>query len=255
MNLDPRAKYLFLFAHYDDDVFISGTMRMLLRAGAQVHGAWVTGCDYFGQATKRQVELQRAADILGLDESARRRLGFPDMGLLNSLDKAADRVARLISDLSPATVFVTAYEGGHPDHDAVNFLAYEGCRRAGANPHLFEFPLYNGTGPWHHWKWRIGSFPPDGPEALHNCLDSDAVRCKYRMMRTYSSQWMYMLPARLASSRSKLLRLGEPFRPCPPDRDHSEPPHPGQLNYERWFCRWMKVTFRDFRDAVLRARS
>lgn len=255
MNLSPNAKYVFLFAHPDDDVLIAGAMRLLLDKGAEVHAAWVTSGDYFGKGKRREAELVKATTILGLPESHRHLLRVPDLELLSLLSVAANRVADLLAGINPDVIFVTAFEGGHPDHDAANFLAYEGCRRAGIRPSMFEFPLYNGTGPWNHWWWRINGFPPGGPDVLYIPLDENAIRCKYRMMRAYSSQWMYMIPARLACPRAGLSRFGEPYRSCPPDRDHAEPPHPGKLNYERWFCAWMKTRFSDFSRAVNLARS
>jgi hypothetical protein len=64
-----------------------------------------------------------------------------------------------------------------------------------------------------------------------------------------------MVPARLASTRSKMIYKGEPYRTCPADRDHSVPPHRGRLNYERWFNAFMKITFEDYARAVSDVRS
>jgi len=255
MNLLPDAKYVFLFAHPDDDVLIAGTMKSLLQKSAEVHAAWVTSGDYFGTGKRREAELLEAATILGLPDDRRHLLRVPDLHLLSLLGDAAERVAKVFSRINPDFIFVTAFEGGHPDHDAANFLVYEGCRRAGIRPSLFEFPLYNGTGSWKHWWWRINSFPPGGAEVMYSPLDENSIRCKYRMMRAYSSQWMYMIPARLACPWKRLLDFGEPFRACPPDRDHAARPHPGRLNYERWFCAWMRTRFDDFSRAVNAARS
>lgn len=254
MNLSPHARYLFLFAHPDDEVVISGTMKLLVQAGAEVHAAWTTSGDKFVRREIRESELQRSMDILGLDESRFSLLRYPDLGMVAMLEEAAESATSLLSDIKPDIIFSNAYEGGHPDHDAVNFLAYESSARLGVAPDLFEFPLYNGTGTFLHWKWRINHFPTGGPAVLHNPLSDDAMRCKYKMMQAYSTQRLYMVPARLVSPRARLAREGEPYRPCPTDRDHTAPPHPGQLNYERWFNSFMKISFSDYRAAVIRAR-
>lgn len=255
MQILTTDRFLFLFAHPDDDTFICGTMKMLLEAGAEVHAAWLTSGDYFGQGELREAELARAMEILGLDELCIHLLRLPDLGLIYNMDEGIALVADLLGTLKPDSVFVTAFEGGHPDHDAVNYLCYEGCTRAGVQPRLFEFPLYNGTGPVRHWRWRINDFGPGGPETLYSPLNEGAIDCKYRMMKTYSSQWMYMVPARLASSRSRLRTLGEPYRSCPADRDHAVPPHPGTLNYERWFNFFIKIRFADFAAEVEKSLS
>jgi len=254
MNLKTNLKYLFLFAHPDDEVLIAGTMKLLMEATAEVHAVWTTSGDRFTKREIRESELRRSMDILGLDESHTHLLRFPDLGMVSNLDKAAESVGRLFEETRPDIIFANAYEGGHPDHDCVNFLAYESSARIGLGVELFEFPLYNGTGSLFHWKWRINLFPPGGPEALHNPLSDEAIRCKYDMMKAYSSQKLYMIPARLACPRARLLEEGEPYRPCPTERDHTAPPHPGHLNYERWFNSFMKITFSDFRSAVLRTR-
>jgi LmbE family N-acetylglucosaminyl deacetylase len=254
MILDEKSKYLFLFAHPDDDAFIGGTVKMLLDKGAEAHCAWLTSGDYFRKGQRREVELAKTTALLGLADFQVHLLRLPDLGLVANMDRAAVMVTELVARLKPDTVFVTAFEGGHPDHDSTNFLAYEGLKRAALSATLFEFPLYNGCGPAHHWRWRVNSFPPGGPPTLHNPLTGAAVDCKYRIMRTYSSQWMFMIPAGLACPRSRLIKQGEPYRVCPPLRDHTLPPHPGRLNYERWFNWFMKLSFDDFRKAVLRTR-
>ena len=255
MNLRPDAKYFFLFAHPDDEVVISGTMKLILESGADIHAAWATSGDRFTKREIRESELKRSMDLLGLDQSHTHLLRFPDLGLVSLLEDAADCAANLLNEVRPDVIFANAYEGGHPDHDSVNFLALECSTRIGIKPQLFEFPLYNGTGNFLHWKWRINRFPPGGPAVIHNPLHDEAIRCKYEMMKAYSTQKLYMVPARLACPPERLSQEGEPYRFCPEDRDHTVPPHPGKLNYERWFNRFMKITFTDFREAVLRARD
>jgi LmbE family N-acetylglucosaminyl deacetylase len=253
--LDSGRRYLFLFAHPDDEALIAGTMRMLLTQGAHVHAAWITSGDYFGGRDLRERELSKAMNILGLGEERVRLLRLPSLRLLRQLPRYSRLVSDLMEEVRPDTVFVTAYEGGHPDHDAVNFMASYALKRLSFKATLFEFPLYNGSGPFYYWWWRINSFPPGEPTVLYNPLDNDAIQCKYRMMAAYLSQWIFMIAARLACSRSRMQDLGEPFRRCPEGRDHAFPPYPGRLNYERWFNVFLQTRFRHFREAVLNARG
>ena len=85
-------------------------------------------------------------------------------------------------------------------------------------------------------------------------LPDEAIEARQRITWAYASQWLYMIPARLASTHKRLATIGEPYRPCPPDRDHTIRPHEGKLNYERWFCAFMKISFSDFRAAILKTR-
>jgi LmbE family N-acetylglucosaminyl deacetylase len=192
--------------------------------------------------------------MLGLPSSQVHLLNLPDIEVVRDLDRTADLVSSVMDRIRPTTIFATAFEGGHPDHDAVNFLAYEGMRRAGLKAELLEFPLYNFTGPMHHGKWRINSFPPTDSPCLYTPLTDRAIDVKYRLMRTYTSQWMYMIPARLACSRSRMTDPGEPYRRYPAVRDHTVRPHEGKLLYEHWFSSWLKTRFEDFSVAVSRSR-
>jgi len=253
---DAESKtFAFVFGHPDDEVLICGTMMLLMERGADVHGVWVTSSDYRGKGHHREKELAHAMKVLRMSEERTHLLRVPDLGIHREMDRAADLVAAVFQRIRPHSVIVDAFEGGHPDHDGVNFLAYEALRRTGMTAQLYEFPLYNGTGPFHAWKWRINDFPPDGLPVLHTPLPRDVIIRKYRTMQSYPTQWMYMAPARLASPKWRMRKVGEPYRLCPPDRDHSVRPHAPPLNYERWFCRWMKISFEDFAAAVTAARQ
>ncbi|HTY25354.1 MAG TPA: PIG-L deacetylase family protein [Desulfomonilaceae bacterium] len=253
--LDSSSRYLFMLAHPDDEVLIAGTMKQLLDQGAEIYGAWVTCGEYFGNIESRLAEHTRAMSVLGLKDSSVNLLKLPDLGLVSMLNVAAERVADLLKTIKPDVIFANAYEGGHPDHDAVNFLAYEGSLRAGVRPQLYEFPLYNATGSRLYCRWRINGFPDNNIPPLYNPLNYPEIRCRFRMIRTYVSQWMYMIPARLVASRSRLAAVGEPYRACPADRDHTVPPHEGMLSYERWVNSFMRTKFEDFRNSVEHARQ
>jgi LmbE family N-acetylglucosaminyl deacetylase len=251
-----EKKFLFIFAHPDYDTFICGTMKAAMDAGADITAAWATSGDYFGKGRERENELHHAMDLLGLPEPSRVLLRLPDLGLVRLLPEAALRTTELMSSVRPDVVFANAFEGGHPDHDCVNFLAYEAASRAGIQPLIYEFPLYNGAGHFYHWRWRINGFPNAEAPVEAVPLRDDIIRIKHKMMMAaYSSQWMYMYPARAASGVKKLRTQGEPFRVCAPERDHTRKPHTGSLNYERWFNSFMKIRFGDFRRAVEITRS
>ena len=252
---DGAPRFVFVFAHPDDDVFISGIMKMLLIKGIEILGIWLTSGGYLGGQKRREGELTQAMNALELPLNCRRMLRLPDLGLIHSTDKAVSMLAEIFTDFKPQNVFVTAFEGGHPDHDAANFIVYEARFRSKTKCQLFEFPLYNGSGPFWTWRWRINSFPPGGEPTVFQKLTPFEIDRKRKMMKLYSSQWMYMIPARLARSRKDLGKNGEPFRKCPDDRDHTVRPHLGKLNYERWFNSFMKIGFGDYVQSVKENRT
>ena len=251
---DKSSRCLFVFAHPDDDSFISGTIYRIITDGVDVHCVWLTSGGYMGGSLKRERELFSAAEVLGLKRSSITLLRLPDLGLINNLRQAVDLLAPICEVVRPKTVYVTAFEGGHPDHDCANFVVYETRRLTGIIHDIVEFPLYNGSGTPLTWRWKINSFPNDDGSILKLPLTPGEISVKHRIMRTYSSQWMYMVPARLASSEKKMLKEGEPQRLCPHQRDHTVRPHLGKLNYERWFNAFMRIRFSDFSNAVQKTR-
>ena len=252
---NTREKFLFVFAHPDDDVFIAGLMRRLISSGTDTLGVWLTSGGYLGGQKRRENELREATSVLGLPTDHCKMLRFPDLGLIDSMNRASTELAEILRDYQPENIFVTAFEGGHPDHDAANFIVYEARFRSQLHCQLFEFPLYNGSGPFWTWRWRINAFPPGGPATVFQTLTPLEIDCKRKIMKIYSSQWMYMVPAQLVRSRNVLMNLGEPYRLCPENRDHTIAPHTRKLNYERWFNFFMKIRFRDFSEAVKRTRT
>ncbi|HMK34149.1 MAG TPA: PIG-L family deacetylase [Desulfomonilaceae bacterium] len=251
LNGNPHLSTdLFLFAHPDDDVFVAGTMSMLVKAGHTVHAAWLTSGDARGDPAMREAELCKAMRIVGVAESGIHLLRLPNRGLLGILPTAAEKVAKIVVQLNPERIFTTAYEGGHIDHDALNFLTRMAYQQTGSRAGLYEFPLYNRSGPFYFWWWRINTFYPCMEEVVYSRLTETAVRIKHLAMREYASQWKDMLPFRLVLNKKRMLQTGEPYRQLPPDRDYTVPPHAGKLNYEGWSTSPTGTTFIDFRKAV-----
>lgn len=250
----PSNSYLFVLAHPDDDVFISGHIQRFLADELEVHCVWLTSGGYMGGAMKRERELFAVAEILGLRRSQIHLMRLADLGLIGLLETVIQYLIRLFEAVEPKAVYVNAFEGGHPDHDCASFAVFEARRRSGCSFEILEFPLYNGAGSFRQWRWQINTFPNGDGIAQYLPLTFQEVATKHRTMRIYASQWMYMIPARLACSTKKMVREGEPKRLCHPDRDHTVKPHSGKLNYERWFNSFMRIKFSNYQEAVKRSR-
>ena len=137
---EQRGSVLFVFPHPDDDVFVGGTLSLLVRAGVRVDAAWMTSGGYDGLERVREDEVQKAMDVAGVER--RHLLRLPDGGLVRVLEEACAALHRLIGEVRPGAVIGPAFEGGHADHDATSFAVAEGCRRAGSNARIFEYPCY-----------------------------------------------------------------------------------------------------------------
>jgi LmbE family N-acetylglucosaminyl deacetylase len=240
------ASVLFVFPHPDDDVFVGGTLSLLVRAGVRVDAAWMTSGGYDGLDRVREDEMRRAMDTAGVER--RHLLRLPDGGLVGVLDEACARLHRLVGEMAPQSVIAPAFEGGHADHDATSFAVAEGCRRAGSDAPIFEYPCYapdaeapNGL--------RLAAFPAQAAGVRHVDLDEAATRCKAAMARAYASQRQVfdLLGWQPAS--------GEPFRECPRDRDHRRAPCAGLDGYAHWFNWRSRDRFEQLAAAVASATT
>ncbi|MBL6613940.1 MAG: PIG-L family deacetylase [Reyranella sp.] len=217
---------LFVFPHPDDDVFVGGTLSLLVRAGVKVEAAWMTSGGYDGLDRLRENEMRRAMDVAGIER--RHLLRLPDGGLIGALEEASAMLCRLVGELRPRMIIGPAFEGGHADHDATSFATAEACRRAGCSAPLFEYPCY-APDPYAPNGLRLGAFPAELPGVEHIALDEVALRCKVSMAEAYASQQEVF---RLLSWRPSNT---ESFRQCPRDRDHRHPPCTGLDSYAHWF--------------------
>ena len=92
-------------------------------------------------ARVRRKELERAAAVGGLPAPALKTLGLPEQGAALRL---ATQTRALLGFIAGADLVLThAYEGGHPDHDAIAFaVAAARSRMRGRGPVVIDMPLY-----------------------------------------------------------------------------------------------------------------
>ncbi len=251
MAYEPTRRVLLYCAHPDDEVFLCAKMKEIMEMGNELHVAWLTSGDLFGQGELREKELTLAADMLGIGPHNRHLFRLPDMGLVRHLRQATDFVTTLIHQVGPTHVFVPAYEGGHPDHDALNFVGYTVWQQIDRSFCLLEFPLYNGTGPFFFLWLRVNSFPHGKEKVEKHVLDDEEIALKTRLIDIYSSQPRSMLPVKLTHWWRRLMRSSvEQYALVPEDRDYQLRPHSGPLFYERCFNKHLNMTFEEFRETV-----
>ncbi|HZT88620.1 MAG TPA: PIG-L family deacetylase [Stellaceae bacterium] len=222
---EPR-RILILAPHPDDEVVACGIAAVRARRrGASVRVLYLTTGvpprealwqrhqrDYAERVRRRQAEAAAAAALLGLEADC-----FPDIParrLRHHLEAAAARVAAVAA--AADTLWVTAYEGAHQDHDAANAVA---ARFRGRLP-VWEFAAYNFAG----GRVRANRFPAArGGEMLIEPSAEEAA-LKRQALGCYVSE------------RGNLRHIGvgrEICRPLPP-HDYGAPPHPGRLFRERF---------------------
>ena len=138
------------------------------------------------------------------------------------------RIRAYVESFGADRVYTHAYEGGHPDHDAVA-LALSGL------PNVWEFPLYHAYGA----EFVPNTFLNGAAETVVE-FDADRQRVKRSWLDCFASQQrvIQMFPIDR-----------EQFRPAP-KYDFSRPPHEGPLYYEIRKLGW---TWPDWRRATLDA--
>ena len=241
------AATLFLLAHHDDEVFCAGHLRrtMAMGAGSRLGLLWAT-TGGLAPARRRLAEGQRVRDLLGLATENAPDLGLPDKGALDHVATIVREAESLLGRLehggrggpaAPPAIFVPAYEGGHPDHDALNLAAAVLCSRR-PDVRAFEFPLYRrgrlglavqSTAP------PLGSARPPGGSASGNWqiafLDDDAIALRRALVGANGSQRFVSLEPLLALARLAGRGRAVSARPLPA-HDYATRPHEGRLLYE-----------------------
>ncbi len=235
----PRA--LVFFAHPDDEVLAIGGRLERWRdatfvsatdgapsdgADARQHG-FASLADY--REARRQ-ELRAAFADAALPADLLRVLAVDDEGSVVADQQAALHLPELtrtflqmLHELRPEVVLTHPYEGGHPDHDACAFAAHTAVRMlGGATVPIVEAPSYH-AGP--HGLETGRFLPHQGAGQERRWVLSAAERAaKHRRLACFASQ-----QTTLAQFGCEVELLREA-----PAYDFLQPPHAGELWYERY---------------------
>ncbi len=145
-------------------------------------------------------------------------LDLPDQGASAEMTPLAFRLAALFAAHGTQVVITHPYEGGHPDHDATALGVHRAVRGTGIA--ILEMASYHAG---EDGRLATGQFLPGGGEPVEILLPPQEQDRKREMMACFATQ------------RATLAWFGtqrEAFRTAP-DYDFTQPPHPGELNYER----------------------
>jgi LmbE family N-acetylglucosaminyl deacetylase len=258
----PAAREVALVvAHPDDETIGAGAQFPHLRGLTVVHvtdGAPRNGADATAYgfalpgsyAAARRREVEAALACAGVGTEALVGLGVPDQEASLRLAEVAHALVRIFSERRIQLVLTHAYEGGHPDHDAVAFAVHAARRLLAASTGerigIVEMPFYRADGS----GWARQRFMPDPqhPEIAIPLSEADRA-LKRRMLDAHETQRGALAPFMLDCER---------FRAAP-DYDFSEPPNGGQLLYERYpwgmtGARWRELAQRALAELGLEAR-
>jgi LmbE family N-acetylglucosaminyl deacetylase len=238
-----RPVAVFLFAHQDDECGVYEQIHLALQTGQRVVCAYLTtGAPMGGDASHRDSESLQVLMRLGVPEEdvifAGKQLSIADGDLINRLSDASCWVAEWFKEhRSVAGVYVPAWEGGHPDHDALHAITVRLCSDAGSAPMVYQYPLYNGL---HCVKPFFRVFLPLAKNGPVQCrVIPWRRRVKFlQYALSYPSQWrtwMGLFPFFLFYYIFRGAQLVQPVNAV----RLQERPHEGALYYEmRQFSSW-----------------
>jgi LmbE family N-acetylglucosaminyl deacetylase len=235
---------LFLFAHQDDEFGVFHVIEECWRRGDRVVCAYFTrGAN--GTALQRNAESTRVLGRLGITPQnivfAGDELDIDDTTLYTSLERADAWITRWFSSFGTiANIYVTAWEGGHHDHDALHALTAHAAHRLGLLPRLRQYALYN------RYRRPGPLFRVLTPLAANGPVEASRIpfsrRLAYlRLCLQYPSQpitWIGLFPFVLLHY---MLRGKQTLQAVNLERI-KEKPHAGTLYYEhRNFCSWERM--------------
>lgn len=226
-----------IFAHPDDETIALGAQLPRLQGVKLVHvtdGAPENMADAraVGMASReeyaeaRRRELEAAMALAGLGAADLLSLGITDQATPRRLPSAARRLADIFRECAAHTVIAHAYEGGHPDHDAVAFAVHAACNLLSAGGHaapgILEAPLYHSRDGKFVMQEFVAANGADSPEIVF-ALTETQLNAKRRMLDAHVTQQRL-----LASFSGTLERIR-----IAPRYDFGELPNGGELHYER----------------------
>lgn len=229
----PSSRLLVVVAHPDDETVGAGAL--LSRWSTSSADVWIVHAtdgaprdprfrarSFSGTreeyARARRGELEAAMALAGIGPHRLRCLGIADQEAVFEIPRMIEGIQRSIREVEPGAILTLAYEGGHPDHDAVALAV----RGAAKEIEIFEMPLYHaepGTE-----RMIVQELLPGPPEIVLPLMDQERD-LKRRMIEAFATQEETL--------RAFLPPRDERFRPAP-IHDFSRPPHAGRLQYEIW---------------------
>lgn len=220
---------LFLLAHNDDEYFAALRMREEIQLGNRVIAAYLTHGSIHGvDSSARMQDSVKILSRLGIEQNdilpTGRKQDILDFRLHERVVDAYQGLSEALENVAIERLYVMAWEGGHPDHDASHLIGVAFARQRNLEE-VYEFPTYSRFRVMHplHKDFELLTTGTSRIEAFKTLVSGFSYRGQRRT-------FLAMLPGSVA----QLLLLGhQNYWRVPRERDYTQPPHAGRLFYER----------------------
>ena len=89
----------------------------------------------------REKEIKNATKILGVPERNLFFLNFIDGMLKNNMDRAEEKIIKILSKNRPVEVYYPYKKDGHPDHRAANQIVKKSLKKLGISPVMYQYSI------------------------------------------------------------------------------------------------------------------
>ncbi len=235
------SRYLFIFAHPDDEIYTCAFIQKLVSDGKKVDILYVTSGDYQGpeMIEKREKEVQKSMQILTAPMTNVHFMRIPERQLMSRVNEVRDSMFAQSLSLNPDCIVTHDFEGGHNGHDGVSFCA----SRAADELHipLYVFPAY------HAWPekriWNQFVSPWEATNIL--TLSPEMKILQNRVIAAHATQAVFFDTIKQSSSHN-LFSTREVLRLVSQPINYAEPPTT-PVGYE---YPGSKIRFEDFKTAI-----
>ena len=250
-----EARLAIVAAHPDDETI--GAALVLSRtpeahvlhvtdgAPGNLRFAAAAGCDSReSYAEMRSRELSCALALAGIPADHAQTFGVVDQEVSAHLVDLVRLMLERFLSWRLTAVLTHPYEGGHPDHDSTALAVHAACTLLPEPPSMFEFTSYHAR----DGEMITGDFLPSGSGSGFSFpLSPEEQDLKRRMLECFASQREMLSQFPVEEER---------FRPAP-RYDFTQPPHEGELHYERFDwgstgTRWRELAERALKQFGLR---
>lgn len=245
---DPKLRWLFCMTHPDDEISICAWISRLTAQRNPVFLCW-THC-----TPEREAEARAVAEVLRVPAENLAFLDAPDGHACDHMARLAPDLSEVIEASAPDRIACGAFEQGHLDHDATNYLVnrlYDGP--------ILEIPFYHTFAKRAQCLNRFAN--PAGQEVLH--LTAEEQRLKKTVARQFPSQniwtvlvwyevWQATRLRRMELTKTERMRLQS-------HKDFRTPNLPEQLSaavrVTASWRRWLRAVDEAERDLKERVRA